>query len=65
MLFLLSYLLHMAGTEGFDPSTFRLTGDCSTGLSYVPKNKTRRKPRSLRLFDMGAEAGVEPAPHGL
>lgn len=28
----------MAGTEGFDPSTFRLTGDCSTWLSYAPIN---------------------------
>lgn len=30
--------LIMAGTVGFDPTTGRLTGDCSTGLSYIPKS---------------------------
>ena len=27
----------MAGTAGFAPATGRLTGDCSAGLSYIPK----------------------------
>ena len=51
----------MEGLEGFEPSTYRLTADCSNPLSYRPKFKD--KPilhLSLHNFKVAGAVGFEP-----